>query len=186
MAETKRQSIKTVDGEKLKLGIYLAKFKGGAEFVADLSQVNDEMKARFMQYGLKQKLDDAMAGADDEADAIAEVTSTWESIVKGQWTLRVAGEGVEGGLFARAYAERHGIPLSDAKAKIGALVEKNTAANNVGKTEEKDKVTERQVFNRLRDVALERDADLKAKYDELKAKKAAKTKEKGSNLSIEM
>lgn len=189
--ETKRQSLKKVDGEKMANGIYFATFNGGTEFSADVRKILPdfdglpEMGKRVVAYGLKQKLDDSMAGAETETEAIEEVQSTWEAIEKGQWTIRVAGEGIEGGLFARAYHERHNITLGDAKAKIAALVEKNRNANNAGKPE-KDHVTDRQVFNRLRDVALERDPELKAKYEALKAKKAAKQKERGSSISVDL
>jgi hypothetical protein len=186
MAE-KRTALKKVDGESILKGIYKAVFTDGTEFSADVSQVNDEMRARFLQYGLKQKLDDSMAGCDTVEEALDEVKSTWEAILKGNWTIRVAGEGVEGGLFARAYAERHGISLADAKAKIGGLVEKNLKANQERNAGKKDapEITERMVFNRIRDVALERDADLSAIYNKLKEARAKKAKAR-TDLEVDL
>lgn len=186
MAEAKKQSIKKVDGAALLTGVYKATFADGTVFEADVSKVSPEMQARFTQYGLKQKLDDSMAGADTIEDALEEVKSTWDAIVAGNWTIRVAGEGVEGGLFARAYAKRHDIPLADAKAKIGGLVEKNVAANaklNEGKADAPE-VTERMVFNRLRDTMLERDGQLASVYEALRAEKQKKAKAKTSGVQI--
>lgn len=194
MAEAKRQQLKKVDAEKMAAGVYHAAFTDGTEFTADVRAILPDydnlpdMGKRVVQYGLKQKLDDSMAGVDTIAEATEELKSTWEAIVKGQWTIRVPGEGVEGGLFARAYAEFHGIPLSDAKAKISGLVEKNLKANQEAQARkpkgEQKEITERMIFNRLRDVALEKDAGLKAKYEELKAKRATREKAR-TELEIE-
>jgi hypothetical protein len=205
MAEAKRNSLKVVDGPALLSGVYFAKFTDGTEFKADLRDlptVNPDgsltgtklgdtvdqiaevcpMFFRTVCYGLKQKLDDSMAGVSDIKDAAEELNSTWDAILKNGWTLRVQGEGVEGGLFARAYAEFKGLSLSDAKLKIGALVEKNVKANkDAAKTdEERAKVTDRRVFNGLRDRMLERDPGLAKAYEELKAKRDAKAKEKAA------
>jgi hypothetical protein len=217
MAE-KRQSLKTVDGEQMGKGVYHAKFTDGTEFSADLRdlpQTDAEgnvlkgpdgtvltiresydhypaMVRRTLQYGIKQKLDDSMAGVETVAEAVEELQSTWAAITSGNWTIRVAGEGVEGGLFARAYAEYHSITLAEAKAKIGKLVETNLAANQKAVEGKKDKdgkqvqITERMVFNKLRDVAFERHPDLKIQYDDLKAKRAAKSKSKDSGLQIDL
>lgn len=189
MAEAKRSTLKKVDGAQLLKGIYSATFTDGTVFEADIAKVSDAMRTRFLQYGLKQKLDDSMAGCDTVEEALEEVKSTWDAIATGDgnWTIRVPGEGVEGGLFARAYAERHGIPLADAKAKIGGLVEKNLAANRELNKDKKDapEITERMVFNRLRDVALERDADLASIYQKLKDAKAKKATKK-SDMQIEL
>lgn len=186
MAEAKKQSIKKVDGAALLNGVYKATFSDGTVFEADLSTVKPEMRARFEQYGLKQKLDDSMAGADTVEEAIEEVKSTWAAIAAGNWTIRVAGEGVEGGLFARAYAKRHDIPLADAKGKIGGLVEKNVAANKELNANKPDapEVTDRMVFNKLRDTMLERDEKLNTIYEELRAEKAKKAKSKPSGVQI--
>lgn len=207
---TKRNALKKVDGEKMAAGVYFAVFTSGAEFKADIRDLpvldangniigrfGDEgwnalppMAQRIVAYGLKQKLDDSMAGADDEKEALDEVQSTWDAILKNGWTLRVAGEGVEGGLFARAYAEVNQISLSDAKGKIAGLVERNLKANReklvaAGKQKEADELTDRMVFNKVRDAALEKNLDLKAKYDEFKAKKAKKAKAK-SEIEVEV
>jgi hypothetical protein len=187
-ATPRKQAIKTVDGALIAQGIYKATFKDGTVFEADISKVTAEMQARFTQYGLKQKLDDSMAGAESVEEAIEEVKSTWDAIVAGNWTIRVAGEGVEGGLFARAYAKRHNVPLADAKAKIGGLVEKNVKANqelNKGK-ENAPEVTDRMVFNRLRDTMLERDAELATTYEALRAERAKKSKGKTSGVQISL
>lgn len=209
---TKRNALKKVDGEKMAVGVYHAVFTSGLEFTADVRDLpivdadgkivegrkfGDEgwnalppMAQRIVAYGLKQKLDDSMAGADDEKEALDEVQSTWDAILKNGWTLRVAGEGVEGGLFARAYAEVNGISLSDAKGKIAGLVERNLKANRekliaAGKQKEADELTDRMVFNKVRDAALEKNPDLKAKYDEFKAKKAKKAKAK-SEIEVDV
>lgn len=177
---TKRKSIKVVDADLLAQGTYKATFNDGTVVVASLADIKEEhreaMIAKFLAYGLKQKLDDSMAGAEDTKEAIEELTSTWDSIVQGGWTSRVPGEGVEGGLFARAYSERHRISLGDAKAKIGTLVAKNLAANVEKNRGKKDAapITERMVLNAIRSAALERDTALNAKYEELKAKKKKK------------
>lgn len=193
MAESKRTSLKKVDGEKMATGVYFATFNSGVTFEADIRKVWPEfdtappMAQRVGIYGLKQKLDDSMAGVDDEAEAVEEVQSTWDAIIKGQWTLRVAGEGVEGGLFARAYAQYHQISLSDAKAKIAELVEKNLAKNKAAITDEKQReaITDRMVFNQLRNKALERYPDLAAVYEELKSKQKKKTSKPKVELDIE-
>lgn len=216
MAE-KRQSLKQVDSEKMAQGIYSAKFTDGTLFEADLRDlplsdgegnlVKDAdgnvqrigaaydayplMVRRTLQYGLKQKLDDSQAGCETVEEAHEEVKSTWGAILENGWTIRVAGEGVEGGLFARAYSEFYAITLAEAKSRIGKLVEANLAANQKAVQGKKDKdgkqveITERMVFNRLRDVAFEKHPDLKAKYDALKEKRAARAK-KGTGLSIDL
>lgn len=181
MAEGKRTSVKKVDGEKLQAGVYSATFSDGTVVEIDGNALPDDIKRKLFLYGLKQKLDDSMAldAGSDLSDYIDELTATGESLKTGQWTMRVAGEGVEGGLFARAYAKHNGLSLGDAKAKIAGLVERNLAANQAkfaGNKEALEKITERAVFNRIRDAALERDAGLKAVYEELKAAKGAKKK----------
>lgn len=185
MAETKRQSVKKVDGEKMAKGIYEATYSNGTVVTADIRAIWPEfdsapaMAQRVAIYGWKQKLDDAQAldAGSDVEEYIEELVSTRDAIIAGQWTMRVAGEGVEGGLFARAYAKHHGLALGEAKTKISGLVERNLAANQAkfaGNKEALEKITERAVFNRIRDTALERDAALKAVYDELKAAKGKK------------
>lgn len=189
MAEAKRNSLKKIDAGKMLAGVYFATFLSGVTFAADLREIvpnYDSLSAmaqRTLQYGIKQKLDDSMAGVDNEEEALEEVSSTWDAIKAGNWTSRVPGEGVEGGLFARAYAAVKEISLADAKAKIGSMVEKNLAANQARNPEAE--ITERQVFNKIRDVALERDPVLKAKYDELKAKKATRAKAK-SDIEVDL
>jgi hypothetical protein len=200
MAE-KRQSLKSVDGAQMGAGVYFAKFNDGTEFRADLRDLPiidaegkvvgkvgtsydqyPPMVQRTLQYGIKQKLDDSMAGCETIEEAVEEVQSTWEAIVAGNWTIRVAGEGAEGGLFARAYAEGNGISLADAKAKIAALIEKNLAANQKlveGKKDAKGnpiEITERMVLNKIREAVLEKNAKVKQAYDTLKEKRAAKVK----------
>jgi hypothetical protein len=192
MAE-KRTSLKKVDGEKMAKGVYSATFNSGTTFEADIRKVWPEfdvappMAQRVGIYGLKQKLDDSMAGVEDEAEAVEEVQSTWDAIVAGQWTMRVAGEGVEGGLFARAYAAFHKIGLSDAKAKIAELVERNLAKNKAAATDEKqrDAITDRMVFNQLRTKALERYPELGAIYEDLKSKQKKKVSKPKVELDIE-
>lgn len=215
----KRTSIKKVDAALMAQGIYQATFNNGTVVrcdIRDLPLVGEDgkpvvdpdgkpvtwgagfdalppMAKRTICYGWKQKLDDSMAGSDTEEEAIEEVKSTHEAIVKGEWTLRVAGEGIEGGLFARAFAEFSGKSLSDAKAQIAGLVTKNLEANQkayaekvaAGTLKEAPEVTERMVFNRIRDALLEKHADLKAKYEELKSKKKQKGKEK-TQLDIDV
>lgn len=186
--ETKRQSVKKVDGEKLQAGIYSAAFSDGTVIEVSVDSFNADIQRKLMLYGLKQKLDDSMAleAGSDLADYQAELASTIEALKGGQWTMRVAGEGVEGGLFARAYAQRHEVSLADAKAKISGLVEKNLKANqelHAGNKKALEAITERSVFNRLRDAALARDSALSGIYEELKAKRAAK-KSPGVEMEI--
>lgn len=182
-AGKKRVSIKTVDAAKLEKGIYSAKFTDGTVVecaIADIPEsVREAMLAKFLSYGLKQKLDDSMAGAENVKTAIEELTSTWGAILKGGWVSRVPGEGVEGGLFARAYAKRHDMSLAESKEHIGKLVEKNLAANRAkyAGQDNAPEITDRMVFNRIRDTALERDADLAKIYEDLK--NARKKKESG-------
>ena len=184
MAE-KRRSIKKVSAEQLALGIYHATFEDAAktEVKADLRQLFASpdlyeglapMVKKTLQYGIKQKLDDSMADVEDVADAIAEVTSTWEAIVKGEWATRVPGEGVEGGLFAKAYAQWKNISLADAKAAISRIITKNLVANREKYKDDKKKlesITEKAVYVRVRLSTLERNADLNTVYEELKAKR---------------
>jgi hypothetical protein len=211
MAE-KRASLKKVDAAQMALGVYHATFTNGTVFTADLRDLPiaftgegdqrkvsatlgaagydalGEMPQRTLQYGIKQKLDDSMAGAESVEEAVEEVQSTWASIVAGNWTMRVAGEGVEGGLFARAYAAVYGLNLPEAKAKISAMIEKNLTkaqAKEAAKPEaERKEVSERQIFNGIREVAFERIEGLKAKYDEIKAKRG--TKAPASRPEIEL
>lgn len=188
MSETTKQKVKTVDGAKLAQGIYSATFRDGTVIEVGLQDFPAEVIQKLTLYGLKQKLDDAMAldAGSDLKDYQEELTSTIDALRAGQWTMRVAGEGVEGGLFARAYAKHKGIPLGEAKAKISALVEANLKANldkHAGDKAALEKITERAVFNRLRDAALERDPDLKEVYDELKA---AKGKKKAAAVEMEI
>jgi hypothetical protein len=202
MAEAKRTALKKVDAAKMAAGVYFAVFTNGTEFSADLRDLPvafegegearkvsqtlgagydglGELVQRTMQYGIKQKLDDSMAGAESVEEAIEEVQSTWAAIKAGNWTTRVPGEGVEGGLFARAYAAINELTLPEAKAKISAMIEKNLAkaqAKEAAKPEgERKEVSERQVFNAIRDVAFERVEGLKAKYDEIKEKRGKKS-----------
>jgi hypothetical protein len=193
MAEEKRVSMKKVSGEQMAKGVYLATFTDGSTFSADLRElpgpdgqpIGDAydqfppMVQATLQYGLKQKLDDALAGVDDIEEAHAELNVRWGAIKAGKWTTRTAGEGgVEGGLFARAYAQFHGMSLTDAKTKIESIVDANLAKaqEREAAKPEKDRkeITERAIFNAVREVGFERYPDLKAIYDELKAKKGAK------------
>lgn len=187
-AEGKKQSVKKVDGEALQNGIYRAVFTNGTTVEVDGNSLPEEIKRKLFLYGLKQKLDDSMAleAGSPVEDYIEELVATRDSLVAGQWTMRVAGEGVEGGLFARAYAKHHGIALGEAKAKIAGLVERNLKANQekfAGNKEALEKITERAVFNRIRDAALERDPALSGIYEELKAAKGKK-KAGGPELEI--
>lgn len=188
-AKKERNALKKVDAERMAQGVYSAIFSDGTEFSADLRTICPtyeqlpEMAQRTLCYGLKQKLDDSMAGVETVEEAVEEVQSTWQAIVEGHWTIRIPGEGVEGGLFARAYAQRHDVSLADAKAKIAAMVEKNLNANRdrltaAGKKKEADELSERSIFNVVRNVALERDTNLKAIYDDLREKKAKKASKK--------
>lgn len=202
--DAKRNTLKKVDGEQMLKGVYLAAFTDGTTFKADIRElptVDGEgkpdggsfgglfdalppMAQRVMIYGLKQKLDDAQAGVDNVKDAVEELQSTWDAIKKNAWTLRVPGEGVEGGLFQRAYADWKGIPLSDAKAKISELVARNLKANQEAEQDEKKRadITERRVFNSLRDAMLGRYEPLAAKYKELQEKRKSKPKESGLTI----
>ncbi len=126
----------------------------------------------------------------DLENAPKELTATWEAICKGAWVTRTPGEGAEGGLFATAYSERHGITLGEAKAHIGKLVEKNVAAAKAKQSPEeaadpKKVITERLIFNKIREVALARDEKLSAIYEELKAKQKKKSADKAA-LEIEI
>lgn len=197
MAEAKRNALKKVDAALMAAGVYHAVFTDGQVFhadIRDLPVVNEAgeivgkfgdafaavppMAQRTLIYGLKQKLDDSMAGSETIADAVEEIRSTWDAILQNKWTIRVPGEGVEGGLFHRAYAEWKGIPLSDAKAKISDLVERNMEANQKAETDEEKRkaITLRRVFNSLRDAMLARYPELDAKYKELQEKRKARPK----------
>lgn len=199
MAEAKRNSLKKVNAELMAAGIYAAEFTDGTTFTADIRDVPGKaegttfgeaydnlppMIQRTLCYGLKQKLDDAQAGVDNVPDAVEELKSTWEAILKGAWTLRVPGEGVEGGLFQRAFADWKGMPLSDAKAKIAELVAKNLKANQDAEPDEKKRadITERRVFNSIRDAMLQRYPELAAKYKELQEKRKSKPKDSGLTI----
>ncbi|MFA6047169.1 MAG: hypothetical protein WC718_19460 [Phycisphaerales bacterium] len=188
---TKRTSVKKVDGELLQTGVYQATFADGTVVAVDGNALPDDIKRKLFLYGLKQKLDDSMAldAGSDLKDYIEELQATGDSLTSGQWTMRVAGEGVEGGLFARAYARHNAISLGDAKAKIAGLVERNLVANQTrfaGNKEALEKITERAVFNRIRDAALERDAGLNTTYQELKAAKGAKKRVGPVEMTVEL
>lgn len=198
MAE-KRQNIKTVSGEEMAKGVYLAAFADGSNFRADLRELPGPdgapigaaydsfppMVQRTLQYGIKQKLDDSMAGAESVEEAAEEIRSTWDAIKAGNWTIRVAGEGVEGGLFARAFAAFKGVSLADAKAQIATMVERNLEANRaaIADPKKREELTERMVFNKVRETALERYPELKAKYDELREARKSK---RGSRSDIKV
>jgi hypothetical protein len=136
-----------------------------------------EVQKGFIAYGVKQKLDDSMAGAADEAEAIEELESTIEALTKGKWTLRVAGEGGgdAGGLFARAFAKAKNISLADAKSKIAEVVAKNQAKN--------PEASEKALVNAIRTSLLQNDAAFSAAYESLQKERLAKTKTK---LKIEI
>src|SRR4051812_19609319 len=135
MAE--KQSIKKVSKEALAAGSYKAIFTNGKEVefpFVDLFPTYAEMsevQKGFVAYGVKQKLDDSMAGAADVDEAIEELESTIEALRKGKWTMRVAGEGAAeaGGLFVRAFSVARGISLADAKAQLAEVVKKNAEKN---------------------------------------------------------
>lgn len=207
MAEAKRKQLKKVDGEQMVKGVYLATYEDGTTFRADLRDLpitNGEgqiigklggdydlfspMVQRTLQYGIKQKLDDAIAGVDNVPEAIEEQQSTWDAILGNKWVTRVPGEGVEGGLFARAFAAWKNLSLSDAKAKISELVDRNLKANQEVQAakpkEDQKEITERMVFNSLRDTYLKRNEALNKIYEDLKAKKAEKAKNRPSSIEI--
>lgn len=198
---TERQQIKKVDGEKKALGIYLATFvTSGTVVECDIRKIPglegyDEMlktaplAARLAMHGMVQKLDDSAAG-EDEPEAIEEIKATFEMLTKGDWTSRVQGEGIEGGMFARAWMQVKGVSLADAKTAIGQLVEKNFKANvdalkAAGKAKEAEKLTEKQVYNAIRDAALARHLDLNEAYEALKAKRKVKAKAK-TQIEVEV
>lgn len=176
MAE--RASIKKVSREQLLAGVYHAEFTNGKVVSFDFTSLFPgyaelaEVPKGFIAYGVKQKLDDSMAGAADIGEAIEELESTIEALNKGKWTLRVAGEGAgeAGGLFARALAEARGISLADAKSRIAAVVTKNQEAN-------KD-ASERALVNAMRAQMLQSDSGFAAIYNRMQAERNAKAKSK--------
>lgn len=176
MAE--KASIKKVDRELLVKGIYQATFASGKVVAYDfnplfpnLGELSDVQRG-FIVYGVKQKLDDSMAGAADEKEAVEELESTIGALQQGKWTLRVAGEGggEAGGLFARAYAEHKGLSLADAKAKIADVVKKNSAAN--------PKASERSVVNGIRASYLAGNEQFAAIYQRMQQERQTKTSSK--------
>lgn len=174
MAE--KSSIKKVDKDALLKGSYTALFTSGKSVSFDFKSLFpnldelSEVQRGFIVYGVKQKLDDSMAGAADEAEAIEELESTIGALQQGKWTLRVAGEGGEGGgLFARAYAEAKGISLADAKAKIAEVVKKNS------ELPENAKATERSVVNSIRATYLANNAKFAEIYQRMQKERQTKT-----------
>lgn len=176
MAE--RSAIKKVDRDALANGVYKAVFASGktveynfGALFPNLGEVS-EVQRGFIVYGVKQKLDDSMAGAADEKEAIEELESTIAALNQGKWTLRVAGEGggAEGGLFARAYAEVKGMSLADAKAKIADVVKKNQADN--------PKASERAILNGIRATYLQSNQQFKDVYTRMQNERAAKVSSK--------
>lgn len=127
-----------------------------------------EMARNFVDYGVKQKLSDAMALPSDEAtpekkhEALVECI---EGIAGGKWSQRGEG-GVGGSLFAQALADVRGIPLDEARNRISTKVKEVIAAN--------PDMKERAALDALRAAALNGDAKLKARYAELQAERAAK------------
>lgn len=207
MAEAKRKQLKKVDSEQMAVGVYLATYEDGTTFRADLRDLPivdgdgkivgrlgetydklSPMVQRTLQYGIKQKLDDAIAGVDNVPEAVEEQQSTWDAILANKWVTRVPGEGVEGGLFARAFSAWKNLSLSDAKAKISELVDRNLKVNQEAQAakpkEQQKEITERMVFNSLRDTYLKRNEDLNKIYEDLKAKKAEKAKNRPSGIEI--
>lgn len=182
MAE--KQSIKKVSKEQMAAGVYEATFTSGKVVSFDAKELLtkngvefgslDDVTRGFFVYGVKQKLDDSMAGAADEQEAIEELESTIEAIRNGKWTLRVAGEGAAeaGGIFARAFAESRGVSLADAKAQIAAVVQKNAA-----KPENKD-ASERAILSAIRAALLKSDAKFAEVYNRMQVEKQAKQKSK--------
>lgn len=193
MAE--RQSIKKVDAELKLAGVYKATFVSGAVVQFDIRSIThppefagfdfDKLPPiiqRLAVHGMTQKLDDSAAG-EDEPEAIEEIGATAEMLAKGEWTSRVAGDGIEGGIFARAWMQVKGVSLADAKAAIGALVASNHAANvealkAAGNTKEAEKLTEKQVFVAIRKAALARNPELAAAYKALQDKRSTRKAEK--------
>jgi hypothetical protein len=181
MAE--KQSIKKVSKDAMAAGVYRAEFTNGkavefpfASIFPEFPNMNDVQKG-FIAYGVKQKLDDSMAGAADIDEAIEELESTIEALNKGKWTLRVAGEGAgeAGGIFARAFAEARGLSLADAKSSIAEVVKKNQEKN-------KD-ASERAILNAVRVALLKQDAKFAEVYNRMQAERAAKSKGK---ISVEL
>jgi hypothetical protein len=176
MAE--KSSIKKVDRDALMQGIYRATFTTLGQIEYDFNPLFpnlkelSEVQRGFIVYGVKQKLDDSMAGAADEKEAYEELASTIGALQQGKWTLRVAGEGggEAGGLFARAYAEFKGVSLADAKAKIADVVKKNQEQN--------PKSSERSIVNGIRATYLQGKPEFAAIYQRMQQERATKVSSK--------
>ena len=172
-ANSKRVSIKSVSKEKLATGIYEATYTGGQVVTFDFGALYPgfadlpEVPKNGIIYGWKQKLDDSIAGAADEAEAVEEQESTVEALKAGKWTTRTPGEGGEaGGLFARALAKARNISLADAKAKLADAVKKNQSAT--------PDASERSIVNAIRTTVLSADPAVAQAYADLQKERAQK------------
>lgn len=85
----------------------------------DFTKLPKEIQAKFGPFGLNHKLGDAAAG-DSGQDAVDSITKTWESLMAGNWAVRVAkGESVSVSSIASGVEK---LPPKEAEAAKALLI----------------------------------------------------------------
>src|ERR1700761_5785759 len=99
-------------------------FSNGKRFTLSLADVNSDITADLACHGIAQKIGDAAAksqgaSVDDKYDACSAV---FERLKAGEWAAKRegAGEGVTGGLLAKAIAEVTGKPIEGVREFLKA------------------------------------------------------------------
>ncbi len=109
-------------------------------FAADLSVLNDDIKARLMIHGLGQKLADARAGMNtktegyEPAKALAMVQKVWDNLAAGNW-------GRERGAGAGLNPVEARMRLIAGKAVRAAIVAKGLKVKDLGDTKVEELIT---------------------------------------------
>lgn len=115
------------------------------ERTIDLSALSTDIVAKLAVHGLQQKVADAAAGAKTQAEAEAAMDKAIKAILAGEWSSRVAGEGVSEqtrverqtvrelfkvkvGGKSEAWATFTGLSDADQAARLDAMFAKNEAA----------------------------------------------------------
>ncbi len=66
-----------------------------ADATITLDALSSDIVERLALHGLHQKMADAASGATTEAEALAAMNKAADAVLRGDWTSRIAGEGVD-------------------------------------------------------------------------------------------
>lgn len=86
-----------------------------ASVTVDETKLSADIMTKLALHGLHQKIADSAAGAKTEAEAIAAMNKTVDSLMKGEWATRTASEGVD-----EQTRVTRSIMRRSAKAKFGS------------------------------------------------------------------